>query len=792
LELNRDITWPEIHAALATSATGKAPGMDGITNEVYKLCKEDTPRLEPTTPMGRMLLEAVNSIFHGDIPEDMHSSLIISIPKPHKDATLLDNHRGISLIDCLLKLTTRVISDRLHTHLIEGPRGLRKEQAGFRRLQECPAQAATLYEIALRRRQVNQVTFAAFIDLRKAFDMVPHRCLLHVLSSRGINGACLNFISTLYSHAGFKCSAGNLTSTGTFPLHRGVKQGDTLSPVLFDLFIDSALDGIRGVTVPNLRDPHADEDPRIPGLLFADDTVILAESEAELQDSLNTFGDWCDRFGMEVGHAKCGVMALGVGDSTQLPRPTIGPFTIQRGTIPIVDKYTYLGIVVTPRLDVRDIILDRRDKGLTTLRAMRPMLATPSIPLKSKLLAIKGQLIPQLAYGGELFGSSGRTAMQPLQRVLSKALNMAVRGKATHTIASATLSTELELPTLPAIAAGRAARAWRKWPDLGTWIGTLFSLPARRGKHTLVQRTKAFMTRLQNRHGFSPLDKTPKQLAKQVQFMTWERHLAADRSHSSGYNAYVEANYSSTNNYLSYSNAEGYSRGFHWLARARTGGIWNAARGSRARLLPPSYRTWCASCESHTEDSLEHLLLQCPAYAVIRDQVLGDWIAKAITAHQETGVDPWQWLLGSARGEHPEFAPAASSEHVTQPPVPLCIATAHFLGISMPTHMGKLWGSEEVVSLMEARDRAREEATSPDNMGHRESSGAHGLSLEDHGGSQPQASAPLESHAEAPTTPRADAPWVRQFSRSTSSEVYETLLRDPTPRRSVEHVDCGI
>eukprot|EP00889_Picochlorum_renovo_P007700 jgi/Picre1/34730/NNA_002196.t1 len=297
LELNRDITWPEIQAALATSATGKAPGMDGITNEVYKLCKEDTPRLEPTTPMGRMLLEAVNSIFHGDIPEDMHSSLIISIPKPHKDATLLDNHRGISLIDCLLKLTTRVISDRLHTHLIEGPRGLRKEQAGFRRLQECPAQAATLYEIALRRRQVNQVTFAAFIDLRKAFDMVPHRCLLHVLSSRGINGACLNFISTLYSHAGFKCSAGTLTSI--------------------------------------------------------DDTVILAESEAELQDSLNTFGDWCDRFGMEVGHAKCGVMALGVGDSTQLPRPTTGPFTIQRGTIPIVDKYTYLGIAVTPRLDVR-------------------------------------------------------------------------------------------------------------------------------------------------------------------------------------------------------------------------------------------------------------------------------------------------------------------------------------------------------------------------------------------------------------------------------------------------------
>eukprot|EP00889_Picochlorum_renovo_P007699 jgi/Picre1/34729/NNA_002195.t1 len=76
-------------------------------------------------------------------------------------------------------------------------------------------------------------------------------------------------------------------------------------------------------------------------------------------------------------------------------------------------------------------------------------------------------------------------------------------------------------------------------------------------------------------------------------------------------------------------------------------------------------------------------------------------------------------------------------------------------------------------------------------MGQRESSGAHGLSLEDHGGSQPQASAPLESHAEAPTTPRADAPWVRQFSRSTSSEVSETPLSDPTPRRSVEHVDCG-
>ncbi|OLY78520.1 hypothetical protein AYI68_g7431, partial [Smittium mucronatum] len=81
----------------------------------------------------------------------------------------------------------------------------------------------------------------------------------------------------------------------------GLRQGCPASPILFDFYINDLFKDVQGVHVPGLTS-------RIPGLLFADDAVLLAESEAEMQTSLNKITDWSNTWEMTVNASKCGLM----------------------------------------------------------------------------------------------------------------------------------------------------------------------------------------------------------------------------------------------------------------------------------------------------------------------------------------------------------------------------------------------------------------------------------------------------------------------------------------------------
>jgi len=58
---------------------------------------------------------------------------------------------------------------------------------------------------------------------------------------------------------------------------------------------------MEGVEVPGLNS-------NIPGLIFADDTMLFARSVAVLQKLLDQFTAWSDRYDMQIGHSKCGIM----------------------------------------------------------------------------------------------------------------------------------------------------------------------------------------------------------------------------------------------------------------------------------------------------------------------------------------------------------------------------------------------------------------------------------------------------------------------------------------------------
>ena len=80
-------------------------------------------------------------------------------------------------------------------------------------------------------------TFATFIDFSKAFDGVDRKMLLYKLLHSGIDGKLYFIIKALYTLTE-SCVCVNGVYTDWFLTTMGVRQGDSLSPTLFALFIN--------------------------------------------------------------------------------------------------------------------------------------------------------------------------------------------------------------------------------------------------------------------------------------------------------------------------------------------------------------------------------------------------------------------------------------------------------------------------------------------------------------------------------------------------------------------------
>ena len=182
----------------------------------------------------------------------------------------------------------------------------------------------------------NKKIYACFVDFRKALDSVWPQGLFYQLIKNNIGGHFYDLIQDLYSST--KCAI-KLSENRTpfFPYKKGVRQGCTLSPLLFNIYIND---------LPKLFE-QAQSDPfvlpngtAINSLLYADDLIILSLSKHGLQNCLNQLHEWCSKWLMEVNIKKTKVMIFQKHNS-KLPNLH---FHIGNKKIDIVKVYTYLGV----------------------------------------------------------------------------------------------------------------------------------------------------------------------------------------------------------------------------------------------------------------------------------------------------------------------------------------------------------------------------------------------------------------------------------------------------------------
>ncbi len=389
--LDFEISDEEISSAIRKLKNGKANGPDLILNEMVKYSYQFMAH-----PIKLLFNHILDS---GIYPDTWKRSFLISVFKSG-DYDDPNDYRGICLSSCLAKLFSSILNDRLYNYM---ENKLSKFQIGFKRGCRTSDHIFTLNSLVkkyLKRRNGPRKLYACFVDFSKAFDSLWRPFILEKLFKYNVGGKFYRIIKNILSstEAGVKLPDG---VSNYFALTLGIKQGDPISPTLFNIFIDDLASEILSANNdhPNLSGNL------IPLLMYADDIVLLSESIEGLQSSLNTLNHYTSRWKLRINLKKTKVMIF------ENKRSLAPIFLLGRNIVEVVEKYKYLGIIFyytgNFKLAQNELYL----KGLKALFSISSKIDLNSINpnLAKKLFC--SLVKPIICYGSEVWG-------EELQKIL--------------------------------------------------------------------------------------------------------------------------------------------------------------------------------------------------------------------------------------------------------------------------------------------------------------------------------------------------------------------------------------
>ena len=110
-------------------------------------------------------------------------------------------------------------------------------KSGFQNKHSTETAVVYLTDYILEHMDRQMITGAVFIDLKKAFDLVDHECLLFKLEHYGVRGSSLDWFRNYLTTRTQRVQFGNDMSS-TRAIRFGVPQGSILGPLLFVLYVN--------------------------------------------------------------------------------------------------------------------------------------------------------------------------------------------------------------------------------------------------------------------------------------------------------------------------------------------------------------------------------------------------------------------------------------------------------------------------------------------------------------------------------------------------------------------------
>jgi hypothetical protein len=300
----------DIAEALKVSKNNKAAGLDGATYELWKAIHarylEDVRCDRPAFNLVGLMTKAFNDIeAFGVVPSTNFSEGWMCPIYKKNDRNEIANYRPITLLNSDYKIMTKALAIKLAK---AAPTLIHKNQAGFipgRKISDQTMLVRTMLDYA-EATEKNGLIVA--LDQEKAYDKVAHDYLWRTLEAFGIPKEFINTVKGLYRTAETRVAInGHLSSR--FRVTRGVRQGDPMSCILFNLAIEPMAAALRNSTLRGYMIPGSEE--KLVVNLFADDTTTFLAADDDFETLQTILKDWCIAAKAKFNTAKTEIIPIG-------------------------------------------------------------------------------------------------------------------------------------------------------------------------------------------------------------------------------------------------------------------------------------------------------------------------------------------------------------------------------------------------------------------------------------------------------------------------------------------------
>ncbi len=239
-----------------------------------------------------------SSIESGQVPREWKRANIVPIYKNGCKTEPL-NYTPVSLTSILCKICEEVIKERWVAHL-EKENVFHEGQFGFRKGKSCVSDLLCFYSRVIDVVQEREGwADCVYLDLKKAFDKVPHnRLMWKVRRFGGVSGNLAEWMENYLRGREMRTIVRGMKSEWKM-VSSGVPQGSVLGPIMFLLYVNDMPIGINSYMN-----------------MFADDAKIMRkvknlEDCNKLQEDLYKIYEWSVKWQMEFNISKCHVMKMG-------------------------------------------------------------------------------------------------------------------------------------------------------------------------------------------------------------------------------------------------------------------------------------------------------------------------------------------------------------------------------------------------------------------------------------------------------------------------------------------------
>jgi hypothetical protein len=241
--------------------------------------------------------------------------------------------------------------------------------------------------------------WAGVCDFCKAFDTVEHCEIWKALDMMGVQKAYIRTLSLLYSgQTGMVITD---KKSKTFSLFRGTKQGDPLSPSVFNAVLEMALRNVQ----EELRSKRyglqigSGAEGRLCNLRFADDLMILASSRKQLSAMMQDLVRAARKVGLDLHMGKTKVLC----NVPDIDRTSMKALNVDGQDIEILAEdasIMYLGRSLSFGVKGLDQEIQHRiNRGWAKFHTYYQELTGAKYPLRDRMRLFEAVVTPTVMYG---------------------------------------------------------------------------------------------------------------------------------------------------------------------------------------------------------------------------------------------------------------------------------------------------------------------------------------------------------------------------------------------------------